>query len=248
MTTVLKSVALVSCVVLVVGDRAPAIELTGTVRDVCGPVLPGTAVSVVNQSGAVARVAANGEGYYSLSALGPGQWTITFELSGFQTLQQDIRLPQNGDAVQLSVRLLPDLLMKQELIVPHGDPNVRDRKYSVHGVVAGRGGEPISGATVRLRDVGSRTSRATTTPCTTDELGRYVLVAWSPTVTRWRLSSRGRGFSLLHATGFRPGTRRAASHQSSSGKAMSSGFDRTCVVQSALCAPRHARIRRARRG
>jgi hypothetical protein len=92
------------------------------------------------------------------------------------------------------VRLLPDLVLKQELVVPHGDPTVRYRRYSVHGVVRARNGEPISGATVHVRDVGSRKSRGMANPCTTDESGRYVISEWSPSGTRWRLSVEAEGF------------------------------------------------------
>jgi Carboxypeptidase regulatory-like domain len=194
MTTILKAGALACCAFLVLGNVVPANEVTGTVRDVCGPVLPGTTVSVGNGSGAAARAAADGSGRYSLSGLAPGRWTITFELSGFQTLQQDVQLPENGDPVQLSVRLLPDLLMKQEHVVTQGDPSVRYRRYAVHGVVRARSGEPIPGATVHLRDVGSRKSREVSTPCTTDESGRYAVSVWSPTATRWQLSVEADGF------------------------------------------------------
>jgi Carboxypeptidase regulatory-like domain len=193
MMTTLKRAALTSCVFFVVGSVVPGNELTGTVRDVCGLVLPGTSVSVANQAGTAARVVADGEGRYSLKSLAPGQWTIRFELLGFQTWQQDIRL-QNGDPVQLNVRLLPDLMLKQELVVPHGDPTVRYRRYSVHGVVRARNGEPISAATVRLRDVGFGKSTGFVYPCTTDELGRYVISEWSSSETRWRLSVEAEGF------------------------------------------------------
>jgi Carboxypeptidase regulatory-like domain len=193
MTTILKRAALTSGVFFVVGGVVPANELTGTVRDVCGPVLPGASVSVANQAGTAARVVADGEGRYSLKSLAPGQWTIRFELLGFQALQQDIRL-QSADPVQLNVRLLPDLVMKQELVIPHGDPTVRDRRYSVHGVVSARNGEPISAAAVRLRDVTFGKSKGFVNPCTTDELGRYVVSEWSPGETRWRLSVEAEGF------------------------------------------------------
>jgi Carboxypeptidase regulatory-like domain len=192
MTASLKKAALTSGVLFVVGN-VPVNELTGSVRDVCGPVLPGTSVSVANQAGTAARVAADGEGRYSLKSLAPGRWAITFAMSGYQTLQQDIRL-LNGEPVQLNVRLLPDLLLKQELVVTHGDPTVRYRRYSVHGIVAARSGEPVSAATVRLRDAGSGRSRGLADPCTTDELGRYVISEWSPSETRWRLSVEAEGF------------------------------------------------------
>ena len=200
MTTILRA-SLASCVFFAVCS-VPANELSGTVRDVCGPVLPGTAVSVANGSGAAARVAVDGSGHYSFNALAPGQWTITFTLSGFQTLQQEIWLPQHGDAVQLNVRLLPDLLMKQELMVTHGDPAVRYRRYSVHGVIRARSGEPIPAATIRLQDVASKKSVGTH-PCTTDELGRYAITDWSPIETTWQLSVQAEGFRSYTHPDFR---------------------------------------------
>jgi hypothetical protein len=194
MTIILKRAALASGLFVAVVSPVPANnELSGTIRDVCGPVLPGTSVSVANESGAAARVVADANGHYSLNALAPGQWTITFVLPGFETLKKDIRLPQNGDAVQVNVRLLPALLMKRELVITHGDPTVRYRRYSVHGVVRARSGEPISAATVSLQDVVSKKSVGTH-PCTTDELGRYAITDWSPIETKWQLSVQAEGF------------------------------------------------------
>ena len=209
MTTILKRAALASSLFVAVVCPVPANELSGTVKDVCGlGVLPGTSVSIVNRpvapvladgrshyAGSVAaeRVLADGRGHYSFTALAPGEWTITFAMAGFQTLHRDIRLPQNRDGVQLNVRLFPDLLIKQELVLTHGDPKVRYRKYSVHGVVRAQSGEPISAATVRLQDVVSKKSIGTD-PCTTDELGRYAITDWSPIETKWQLSVQAEGF------------------------------------------------------
>ena len=168
-------------------------ELSGTVREVCGPVLPGTSVLASNGSGATARRAADERGHYSFSTLPSGQWTITFALPGFESLQQDLRIPQNGEPSQLNVRLFPDLLLKQELTVSDEHPAVRYRRYSVHGVVKAPTGEPVSGAIVRLEDVGAKKSRPIS-PCTTDELGRYAATAWSPVETMWLLSVESVGF------------------------------------------------------
>jgi hypothetical protein len=91
MTIIANDVA-VAMSLFVFSFSAAATNLAGTVRDVCGPVLPGTSVSAANGSGAAARAVVDAEGHYSFSALSPGQWTIAFALPGFQTLQQDIRL------------------------------------------------------------------------------------------------------------------------------------------------------------
>jgi hypothetical protein len=215
MTIILKRAALASGLFVAVVSPVLANEVSGTVRDVCGAVIPGTSVSIANKSvapvqaegrtyysGSVAaeRVLADGMGRYSFTSLAPGQWTITFAISGFQTVQQDIRLPQNRDGVHLNVRLLPDLLLKQELVMPHGDPKIRYRRYSVHGVVRAQSGEPVSAAIVRLQDVGSKKSIGTH-PCTTDELGRYAITDWSPVATEWQLSVDADGFrSYTHPT------------------------------------------------
>ena len=199
MMRTLKMAALATSVFVGVVSADAANELAGTVRDVCGPVLPGTSVSAANGLGSTATVFTNERGHYSFSALSPGQWTIAFALPGFEPLQKDLQLPENGETVQLNVRLLPDLLLKQELIVPHGDPTVRYRRFSVYGVVKAGGGEPIPSALVRLQDVGSKKSRGTS-PCTADELGRYAITAWSPVETTWQLLVRADGFlSYTHS-------------------------------------------------
>jgi hypothetical protein len=192
MKIVLSAVAIASPLVVSLAN-VPANDLNGTVKDVCGVLLPGTSVSVANASGTRAHVRAEGDGQYVLRNLTAGQWTVTFELLGFLPLKQDILLPQNGDNLQLNVRLLPDLLMKQELIKTHSPSNVHYRRYSVHGVVLARGGEPVAAATVRLHDVLSKKSVGAD-PCTTDESGRYAITEWSPTETKWQISVRAEGF------------------------------------------------------
>jgi hypothetical protein len=192
MTNLLNQ-ALASSLFIVVVCPIAANSLSGTVRDVCGPVLPGTSVLAVNGSAAPVRAVVDGEGHYSFNSLASGQWTITFALIGFETLQQDLRLPQNGDATQLNVRLFPDLLLKQQLNVTDEHPPLRYRRYSVHGVVRERSGEPVPSAIVRLQDVGSKKSRGMGS-CTADEFGRYAVTAWSPVETIWSLAVQAEGF------------------------------------------------------
>jgi hypothetical protein len=191
MRLILWGAALAGCLFVAIANPA-ANDLSGTVRDVCGVVLPGTSVSAANETGTVTR-ATEGNGHYLLNGLAAGQWAITFELLGFQTLKQSILLPENGDDVQLNVRLLPDLLMKQELSMSHDKSNVRYRRYAVQGVVRTPSGEPVSTATVDLRDVGHKKGTRIE-PCTTDDLGRYALTGWSPIDTKWQLVIQADGF------------------------------------------------------
>jgi protocatechuate 3,4-dioxygenase beta subunit len=176
---------------------AQTTQVTGRVLDQCGRTLPGTAITLVHEAGTVARTLVDGEGRYSFSALAPGRWTITFALLGFQTHEQGIPLFENTEAVELSIRLLRDPLLKEELYVTHGDPNVHYRRYSVHGFVTGETGGPVAGATIRLQHIGAGNSPLTEV-CTTDDGGRYSVSGWASRPSRWRLA--------VVAGGYRPYT------------------------------------------
>ena len=168
-------------------------QLTGTVRDVCGRTLPGTAVHLVNESGTVAQTVVDGEGRYAVGAVRPGPWVVTFALLAFRS--QDVHiLVSDRRALELNVRLLPDSALKEELTVTHGDPNVHYRKYLVHGVVSTLTGEPIRAATVHFREVGPQTSVAGTDVCTTDEFGRSAVFRWNPAPARWSVSVEAAGY------------------------------------------------------
>jgi hypothetical protein len=162
-------------------------RLTGLVRDFCGLVLPGATVTLVHESGNGARAVVDGEGRYSVATLVPGQWTVTFALLGFERQEQAIWLPEGG-SLELNLRLPADPNLKEALTVTHEDPSIRYHKYSVHGLVTGSGGEPVAGATIRFREVGSTASRAVTEVCWSDELGRFLVSGWAPVPIRWRLS------------------------------------------------------------
>ena len=168
----------------------------------CGAVLPGASVLAANGSGATVRAIVDETGHYSFKDLPPGQWRITFALLGFESSQQDHRLSESGQPIQLDVRLLPDLFLKQELWVTDENPKVRYQRYSVHGVIKTRTGEPVSAAIVRLKDVGAKKSRQTPS-CTADESGRYAVTSWSAVETTWQLSVEADGFRLYTHPNFK---------------------------------------------
>jgi hypothetical protein len=61
-------------------------NLSGTVSDISGAVLPGVQVTIENQNTAITRAAhTNGSGRYLVSQLSPGPYRITAKLEGFQT-------------------------------------------------------------------------------------------------------------------------------------------------------------------
>ncbi|HEV7502866.1 MAG TPA: carboxypeptidase-like regulatory domain-containing protein, partial [Vicinamibacteria bacterium] len=82
-------VALAVCL-LAVGGAAGAQEITGnitgTVTDQTGAVLPGVTVSVKNAGTSLTKeVVTNDKGTYTASYLPPGRYDVTFTLGGFQT-------------------------------------------------------------------------------------------------------------------------------------------------------------------
>jgi hypothetical protein len=65
--------------------------IAGTVRDASGGVLPGVTVEASSSAliEKVRSVTTNDTGQYSIVALPPGTYTITFTLPGFNTVRQE---------------------------------------------------------------------------------------------------------------------------------------------------------------
>ena len=70
-------------------------SISGTVVDSAGGAIPGAAVVVKDESGSAFETVTNGEGVFSVPALGAGTCSVTVSLSGFKT------------AVISSVRVVP---------------------------------------------------------------------------------------------------------------------------------------------
>ena len=82
-------------------------SLGGTVRDAQNLVVPGAAVQVVSPAQQGERIATtDGLGAYLLPGLRPGRYTLTVELSGFQTVTSSVEVPLGGLAT-LEVTLRP---------------------------------------------------------------------------------------------------------------------------------------------
>lgn len=60
-------------------------SLTGIVMDSSSAVVPGATVTLTNErSGDIRRTTTNSEGYFSISGVLPGSYTVTIEMQGFQ--------------------------------------------------------------------------------------------------------------------------------------------------------------------
>jgi hypothetical protein len=133
-----RSALLALVVVLGIGTALPAGaqelrgRITGVVTDHTGAVLPGVTVTVVGpaliQPQATVTTA---DGSYRYPALPPGLYTVTFELTGFQTLKrEEIRLGLNQT---LSVDAQLQLSSLQETVTITGESPTVDVKSTTVG-------------------------------------------------------------------------------------------------------------------
>jgi hypothetical protein len=148
MVTILHRVALTSYV-LIAAQGAPAGSsgISGTVRDLCGFVTPGATVSAVNRDGIRADTTTDASGRYVLR-VGPGTWTLSFELRGFRQQRQDLVITTPDNNIEVNIRLA--LARPTEMITPHS-PRIRYERYAMQGVVRGDDGAGIPQAIIRLR-------------------------------------------------------------------------------------------------
>src|SRR5215211_4694188 len=66
-------------------------SITGVVKDASGAVLPGVTVEAASPAliEKVRTAASDGSGQYRITDLPPGQYTLTFSLSGFNTIRRE---------------------------------------------------------------------------------------------------------------------------------------------------------------
>src|SRR5580698_5115071 len=63
--------------------------LTGTVLDPSGAVIPGASVTMKNDaSGDERRTVSNNDGFFSINAVQPGDYTVTIKAQGFEQYQE----------------------------------------------------------------------------------------------------------------------------------------------------------------
>ena len=85
LTTLARSVVLLLVLATAVFAQGTG-EITGTVTDATGGIVPGASVTVTNTAtGAARHGVSNDAGVYSVPALSPGSYTVVVELQGFRT-------------------------------------------------------------------------------------------------------------------------------------------------------------------
>jgi hypothetical protein len=95
--------SLLAAMVLTTGGRAlgqgsAGSSISGTVVDSGGGAIPGAAVVVKGESGAVFEAVTNGDGFFNVPAVAAGQYTVTVSLSGFKTSVTEVRVAPNTPA------------------------------------------------------------------------------------------------------------------------------------------------------
>jgi hypothetical protein len=95
--------------VLVVGCRSgfaqQTSELSGTVTDVSGAVIPGAAVVVKAACGTEARAVSDGEGGFRFAALAPGTYTVKTSAAGFAPSQETTTLGTQAVALHIALNI-----------------------------------------------------------------------------------------------------------------------------------------------
>jgi hypothetical protein len=147
-------------------------QLVGQVRDVCGRVIPGTRVRLMNRSGLVLDSYADGEGRYAFRQVpGPGPWRLTAELLSFtpEILDDLVLAPEVNHEKNIRLVMDPATVRTVEVITTHAPRNAPPKfVHELVGTVTYQG-SPAPGTLVMLRNV----STGHTERCVCDELGRY---------------------------------------------------------------------------
>src|SRR5438309_9907568 len=101
-----------SFMLLIVVGLNPAIaqtgssNITGSVRDVNGAVVPGATVTAKNEAtGVTSTQTTTDSGLYAFSSLPVGKYTITVEKQGFKTLQKTNNVLEVGSPLTVDVAL-----------------------------------------------------------------------------------------------------------------------------------------------
>jgi hypothetical protein len=114
------SIALVILLTLTAGSalaQESRGSVTGRVVDSSGGVLPGVAVSVVNNgTNAATNVVTTEAGTYTALYLLPGTYTVTATLTGFKTVKQGDIIVRVGDRVVIDLTMAPGGVEEQVLV------------------------------------------------------------------------------------------------------------------------------------
>lgn len=105
-------------------------QITGTLKDQSGGVLPGVSVTARNQDTGLTRTAVSeGTGVYRLGALPPGAYVLTIELPGFRTETRSNLVLVIDQTATIDFTMRPEAL--QESVTVTGDAPIVDTRTAV---------------------------------------------------------------------------------------------------------------------
>src|SRR5258705_114146 len=107
----IRNLSVLSAVVLLLALSCAAqtstSQISGTVRDASGAVIPGAAVTLSNEAtGVVQKQSTTDAGVYAFPAIPVGSYTLRVEATGFKTLTRA------GNIVQVNTPLAVDVAME----------------------------------------------------------------------------------------------------------------------------------------
>src|SRR5438874_1684731 len=99
--------ALVLLLALSCAAQTSSSQISGTVRDASGAVIPGAAVTLTNEAtGVVQKQSTTEAGVYAFPAIPVGSYTLRVEATGFKALTRP------GNVVQVNTPLAVDIAME----------------------------------------------------------------------------------------------------------------------------------------
>lgn len=140
----LASLRLMVCVTIVVGYAATAqaqfkAGIQGSVTDSTGAVIPGATITLTNsETGKTQTVTASEEGFYRLSGLPPGRYTVAVEHPGFKKkLLENIIV--NAEAVQgIDITLDPGEIAEEITITAEGGEQLKTENPNIDRAITTR--------------------------------------------------------------------------------------------------------------
>ncbi|HLK18978.1 MAG TPA: TonB-dependent receptor [Bryobacteraceae bacterium] len=114
--------------------QAPVGDVSGTVFDESGAVIPNAAVTITNkETGLVRNVTTNAAGQYNASALPSGTYEIRTEVSGFRTLLREANITVGGiTTVDLHLQVGQS---KDIVTVESVTPQIEYEQHAIEGTV-----------------------------------------------------------------------------------------------------------------
>ena len=114
--------------------QAPVGDLTGTVYDESGAVIPSAPITIANnETGLVRNITSNSSGVFSVSAIPAGTYEVKAEVTGFRTLVREATVAVGGTTnvdLHLQIGAAKDIVTVEAVT-----PQIEYERHTIDGVV-----------------------------------------------------------------------------------------------------------------